>query len=75
MLSEKPTEIPYVYIFMNRFYFGDNHFYANLATRVIIKQIAQFDSSEYHLKDHTQPKYERSTIFNQNMAKCGLKGK
>ena len=38
-------------------------------------QIAQFDSSEYHLKDHTQPKYEISTIYNQHMAKCGLKGK
>ena len=50
-------------------------FYANLATRVIIKQLAQFDSSEYHVKDHAQPKYEISTIFNQNMAKCGLKGK
>ena len=40
-----------------------------------MKQIAQFDSSEYYLKDLTQPKYEISTILNQNMAKCGLKGK
>ena len=30
-------------------------FYANFTTRGILKQIAQFDSSEYDLKDHTQP--------------------
>ena len=45
-------------------------FYANLATRVIIKQRAQFDSSECYLKEHTQPRYEIKTIFNQKMAKC-----
>ena len=48
-------------------------FYANLATRVIIKQRAQFDSSEYHLREHTLPRYEIDTILNQNVAKCGFK--
>ena len=44
-------------------------FYANLATRVIIKQRAQFDSSEYYLKEHTQPRYEINTILNQKNGK------
>ena len=35
-------------------------------TRVIIKWIAQFDSSEYYLKDHTQPKYEINTNGNRS---------
>ena len=56
ILSEKPTEIPYVYIFMRQ--------YANLTSRVIIKQIAQFDPSEQYLKDHTQSKYEIYTNGN-----------
>ena len=48
-------------------------FYANLATTAIIKQRAQFDSSEYYLKEHTQPRYEINTILNQKMAKCAFK--
>ena len=48
-------------------------FYTNLATRVIIKQRAQFDSSEYYSKEHTQPRYEINTIRNQKMAKCAFK--
>ena len=55
ILSAKSTEIPYVYIFMKQCLFMKYSFYANLTTREILKQIAQFDSSEYHLKDHTQP--------------------
>ena len=74
ILSEKSTEIPYVYIFMKHYLFLQSSFYANLATRVSIKQIAQFDSSEYHLKDHTQPKYEISTMFNQKVGKVWFKG-
>ena len=39
-------------------------FYANLITRVILERIAQFDSGEYCLKDHIQPKYEINTDGN-----------
>ena len=57
------------------------YLYNCVCTRQSINQIvkhfswfyAQFDSSEYYLKEHTQPRYEINTILNQKMAKCVFK--
>ena len=58
---QSPLKIPYVYIFMKQFIFLKYSFYANLTTRALLKQIAQFDSSEYYFHS---TKYERNTNGN-----------
>ena len=50
--SAKSNETP-LCLHIHETIFLKYSFYANLTKRGILKQIAQFDSSEYYLKDHT----------------------